>query len=227
LARVENLMSRYLLAFDTATTRTSVALIDGSQTLIEVSHDGATGHGEALPTLVAEVMEGISPSQLQAIAVGIGPGPFTGLRVGIAYARSMAWALDISVIGVCTLDALARGYLAQGSPSLGDFAVATDARRKEVYWACYERSGTRKGDPIVIRSHEIAAELLSLPTVGSGAALYSDDFAARCEPLFPTAAAIGQLALAKLASGEPISTEPLYLRRPDAVPSVSTKVVLQ
>jgi tRNA A37 threonylcarbamoyladenosine modification protein TsaB len=196
LARVENLMSRYLLAFDTATTRTSVALIDGSQTLIEVSHDGATGHGEALPTLVAEVMEGISPSQLQ-------------------------------VIGVCTLDALARGYLAQGSSSLGDFAVATDARRKEVYWACYERSGTRKGDPIVIRSHEIAAELLSLPTVGSGAALYSDDFAARCEPLFPTGAAIGQLALAKLVSGEPISTEPLYLRRPDAVPSVSTKVVLQ
>jgi tRNA threonylcarbamoyladenosine biosynthesis protein TsaB len=227
-------MSRYFLAFDTATTRTSVALIDGSQTLVEVSHDGATGHGEALPTLVAEVMKDISPAELQAIAVGIGPGPFTGLRVGIAYARSMAWALDISVVGVCTLDALARDYLAhvqdysaQTPGALGDFAVATDARRKEVYWASYSREGIRRSDPIVIRSHEISVDLLRIPTVGSGAALYPQDFTAHIEPLFPTAAAIGQLALEKLMSGGLISTEPLYLRRPDAVPSTSAKMVLQ
>ena len=220
-------MSRYLLAIDTATTRTSAALLDGSQALVEVSRDGATGHGEALPVLVAQVLKNISPDQLQAIAVGIGPGPFTGLRVGIAFARTMAWALGIEVVGVCTLDALARDYLAQGYATLGDFAVATDARRKEVYWAAYDRDGNRHGEPIVIRSSEISDELLALPTVGSGALLYSQDFRAHFEPLFPTATSIGQLGLVKLASDELLSTEPLYLRRPDAVPSTSTKAVPQ
>lgn len=218
-------MDRYLLALDTATTRTSVALLDGSQILIEVSRDGATGHGEALPELVTQVLKNISPTQLRAIAVGIGPGPFTGLRVGIAFARSMAWALNISVIGVCTLDALARDHLLQGAPLLSDFAVATDARRKEVYWAVYDRAGNRRGEPIVTRSSKIPGHLLELPTVGSGAALYPQEFSTHLEPLFPTATAIGQLGFEKLISGESLSTEPLYLRRPDAVPPTSGAVV--
>lgn len=226
-------MSRYLLAIDTATTRTSVALLDGPDVLVEVSRDGATGHGEALPILVARVLKNISPDQLEAIAVGIGPGPFTGLRIGIAFARTMAWTLGIKVVGVCTLNALAHDYLGGGSAALGDFAAATDARRKEVYWASYDRDGNRKGEPIVIRPSEISDELLALPTVGSGALLYSENFRAHFEPLFPTATSIGQLGLVKLASGELLSTEPLYLRRPDALPSMpsmpsmSTKVVPQ
>lgn len=215
-------MSQFLLALDTATTRTSVALLDGTQTLVEVSRDGATGHGEALPELVAQALKDISPTQLHAIAVGIGPGPFTGLRVGLAFARSMAWALNINVIGVCTLDALARDYYAQDSALLGGFAVATDARRKEVYWAAYDKYGNRQGEPIVTRSTEIPSHLLALPTVGSGAALYPQEFKTHLMPFFPTAAAIGQLGLEKLLSGQSLSTEPLYLRRPDAIPPTAT-----
>ncbi|OIQ73635.1 tRNA threonylcarbamoyladenosine biosynthesis protein TsaB [mine drainage metagenome] len=218
-------MNEYVLALDTATTRTSVALLDGATTLIEVSHDGATGHGEALPRLAAEALGQISPEQLRAISVGIGPGPFTGLRVGIAFARSMAWALEISVVGVCTLDALARDYVLQEPELSGDFAVSTDARRKEVYWAVYDRVGNRKGDPIVTRSSEISGDLLALPTIGSGAALYPQDFTAHCAPVFPTASSIGRLGFEKLASGELLSTEPLYLRRPDAIPPISPAAV--
>ena len=220
-------MTRYLLALDTATTRTSVALMDGSNTVRELNHDGATGHGEALSALVSEVMMGISPGELSTIAVGIGPGPFTGLRVGLAYARSMAWALEVDVVGVCTLDALAYDYVLQNPDVNTDFAVATDARRKEVYWAAYDWEAKRRADPIVIRSNEIDSELLALPTAGSGAALYADDFTWHVEPLFPTATAIGQLALRKLFKGELGTTEPLYLRRPDAVPSTSPKTALQ
>jgi tRNA threonylcarbamoyladenosine biosynthesis protein TsaB len=225
--RIASLMTRYLLALDTATTRTSVALMDGSQTVRERNHDGATGHGEALSLLVSEVMMGIAPSELSTIAVGIGPGPFTGLRVGLAYARSMAWALEVDLVGVCTLDALAYDYLQRNLDLNSDFAVATDARRKEVYWAAYDKEANRRSDPVVIRSNEIDSELLALPTAGSGAALYADDFTWHVEPLFPTATAIGQLALRKLFTGELGTTEPLYLRRPDAVPSTSGKAALQ
>ena len=215
-------MNRYLLAIDTATTRTSVALLDGPQTIVEVNREGATGHGEALPILVAEVLQNISTKQLEAIAVGIGPGPFTGLRIGIAFARTMAWALEIKVIGVCTLDALAYDYLKDGLAPLGDFAVATDARRKEVYWAAYDRHGIRQGEPVVMRSSDISDRLLRLPTVGSGALLYSNDFSANVEPIYPSGTAIGRLGFAKLDSGEELTSEPLYLRRPDAVPLMSS-----
>ena len=215
-------MSRYLLAIDTATTRTSVALLDGPQTIFEMSRDSATGHGEALPILVSEVLQNISANQLEAIAVGIGPGPFTGLRIGIAFARTMAWALQIKVVGVCTLDALAYDYLKDGLAPLGDFAVATDARRKEVYWAAYDREGIRQGEPVVVHSRDISDRLLKLPTAGNGALLYSNDFSASVAPAYPSATAIGQLGFAKLDAGVELTSEPLYLRRPDAMPPASS-----
>jgi tRNA threonylcarbamoyladenosine biosynthesis protein TsaB len=220
-------MSRYLLAIDTATARTSVALLDGPHTIVEVNREGVTGHGQALPTLVSEVLQSISTNQLEAIAVGIGPGPFTGLRIGIAFARTMAWALEIKVIGVCTLDALACDYLKDGLARSADFAVATDARRKEVYWAAYDRHGIRKDEPIVVRPSDISASLLRLPTVGSGAHLYSNDFSANVEPIYPSATAIGRLGFAKLDGGEVLTTEPLYLRRPDAMPLISSPELLR
>ena len=220
-------MSRYLLAIDTATTRTSVALLDGPHTIVEVNREGATGHGQALPTLVSEVLQSISPNQLEAIAVGIGPGPFTGLRIGIAFARTMAWALELKVVGVCTLDALAYDYLNRVLAPFGDFAVATDARRKEVYWAAYDRHGIRKDEPIVVKSSDISGSLLRLPTVGSGAHLYSNDFSANVEPIYPSATAIGRLGFAKLDGGEVLTTEPLYLRRPDAMPLISSPELIQ
>lgn len=218
-------MSQYLLAIDTATTRTSVALLDGSQLLIEASRDGATGHGEALPDLVTHVLKDISPKQLASIVVGVGPGPFTGLRVGIVFARSMAWALGIDVVGVCTLDAIARDLLDQGHEFAGDFAVATDARRKEVYWAAYDRTGIRLAEPIVTRSSEIPGHLLALPTAGSGAALYPQHFTAPVEPLYPSAASVGRLGFKQIAEGQLGSSEPMYLRRPDAVPPAAATPV--
>jgi len=231
-----------LLALDTATSRTSVALLDGSELVAELSRDGATAHGEALPALAAEILRTISPCQLDYIAVGVGPGPFTGLRVGIAFARAMAWTLEIPVVGVCTLDALAHTHSAErprrsrrAAPSLtssgpvahADFAVATDARRKEVYWAAYDANGERIGEPVVIRPSEIDSDLRSLPTIGSGAGLYPEDFLEIAEPRYPTAHAIGELALAKIESGSPLSTEPLYMRRPDAIPPARPSAVSQ
>ncbi len=232
-------MSRYLLAMDTATSRTSVALLNGGDLVVELSHDGATSHGAALPVLAAEIMERIPSGQLEYLAVGVGPGPFTGLRVGIAFARAMAWALSLPVVGVCTLDALARTHFAErprcspraaplltssGSFAHADFAVATDARRKEVYWAAYDADGERIGEPVVIRPSEIESGLRSLPTIGSGAALYPEAFLEIAEPHYPTGQAIGELALAKIESGEPLSTEPLYMRRPDAIPPARLSV---
>jgi len=214
-------MSQFLLALDTATSRTSVALLDGTKTVLELSGDGATSHGDVLPQLAEQVLKEISSKELNMIAVGIGPGPFTGLRVGIAFANSMAWALGINAIGVCTLDALAHDYLSRNPDHVGHFAVATDARRKEVYWARYESDGSRQGEPIVAQAIDLSLDLLNLPTAGSGAALYPQHFLNHIEPIYPTASAIGQLGLAKVERGDPISTEPLYLRRPDAVPSVT------
>lgn len=226
-------MSRYLLAMDTATSRTSVALLNGDELVVELSHDGATSHGEALPTLTAEIMTRIPSGQLEYLAVGVGPGPFTGLRVGIAFARAMAWALDLPVVGVCTLDALAytkrhhypRQALPTSSITHAAFAVATDARRKEVYWAAYDADGERIGEPVVIRPAEIESGLRSLPTIGSGAALYPEAFLEAAEPQYPTGQAIGELGLAKIDHGEPLSTEPLYMRRPDAIPPAHLSVV--
>ena len=126
------------LAIDTATSRTIVAIIDGDKVLFESFHDGATEHGFAITELVAKALE-ICPKPDQVV-VGMGPGPFTGLRVGITFARSFAMARDIPVIGVCSLDAIAV--------EKSEYTVAIDARRKEIYWASY-KNGVRINGPSV------------------------------------------------------------------------------
>ena len=138
-----------LLAFDTATPFVTVALHDG---------DGRGGrscvserpmkHGEQLAPLIAQALEqaGIVRQDLTAIAVGVGPGPFTGLRVGLVTARTLAFVLDIPVYGVCSLDVLAVEAVDTGAVT-GDFVVATDARRKEVYLASYDAAGRRLHGP--------------------------------------------------------------------------------
>ena len=141
------------LAIDTSTSRTSVAIIEDGSILWSGHRDGATEHGPALPSLVQEGIKGFA---IDKVVVGMGPGPFTGLRVGIAFAQSFALARGISVRGVCSLDAIA----AQVNEK--DFIVTVDARRKEVYWARY-KDGVRVGEPAV-----------SFPADVSGTSIHPD-----------------------------------------------------
>jgi tRNA threonylcarbamoyl adenosine modification protein YeaZ len=169
-----------VLAIDTSTSRTCVAIIDGDTVLYSGHRDGATAHGPSLPELVQEAL---TVTDIDEVVVGMGPGPFTGLRVGIAFAHTFALARDIPVRGVCSLDAIA----AQVSDP--DFIITVDARRKEVYWARYT-NGVRTSEPAV-----------NFPTDVSGATIHAD--------LFPDMKALVNLP------GD--ITEPIYLRRPDAV----------
>ena len=141
------------LAIDTSTSRTSVAIIKDGSILWSGHRDGATEHGPALPSLIQEGIKGFA---INEVVVGMGPGPFTGLRVGIAFAQSFALARGISVRGVCSLDAIAAQLNEK------DFIVTVDARRKEVYWARY-KDGVRVGEPAV-----------SFPADVSGAPIHPD-----------------------------------------------------
>ena len=169
-----------VLAIDTSTSRTSVAIIEAGTALFSGFLDGATAHGPSLPALVQEAL---AVSEVDEVVVGMGPGPFTGLRVGIAFAQSFALAREIPVRGVCSLDAIAAQINER------DFIITVDARRKEVYWARYT-NGVRVGEPAV-----------NFPADVSGAPIHPD--------LFPNMQALVQLP------GN--ITEPIYLRRPDAV----------
>jgi tRNA threonylcarbamoyl adenosine modification protein YeaZ len=128
-----------VLAIDTSTSRTSVAVVQDGKVVFSGFRDGATAHGPSLPALVQEAL---AVSDVDEVVVGMGPGPFTGLRVGIAFAQSFALAREIPVRGVCSLDAIAAQVTDK------DFIITVDARRKEVYWARYT-DGIRVGDPAV------------------------------------------------------------------------------
>jgi tRNA threonylcarbamoyl adenosine modification protein YeaZ len=199
-----------LLAFDTATPAVTVAVCDGARPLAQCTVVDPRRHSELLAPGIRTVLQdaGLERSRLDGIAVGVGPGPFTGLRVGLVTARVLAATLGIPVFGVCTLDALAE---AAGLP--GEFGVATDARRKEVYWARY--AGRRRLDgPHVDRPAVAAARLDGIPVVGAGAGMYPDAFPDHREPHLPSAAALARW----VSAGRPtLSPAPLYLRRPDAV----------
>ena len=172
------------LVIDTSTNRTVVGVVTDGKLIWSRHRDGATAHGPSLPLLVAEAIE---QHNIDQVIVGMGPGPFTGLRVGIAFAHTFARARNIKVMGVCSLDAIA----AQVDEK--DFIVATDARRKEWYWARYTK-GIRIGEPAV--SFPADVEKLGV-TIHFG--------------LFPNL-----IAMTNLATQGSI-TEPMYLRRPDAV----------
>lgn len=145
------------LAIDTSTSRTVVGLLDGGKVLFEKYAEGATDHGRAVSELVAQAL--LNKPEPEQIVVGMGPGPFTGLRVGIAFARTFALAREIPVIGVCSLDAIETGK--------SDYTVAIDARRKEIYWARYE-GGKRVEGPSVNKPDEVSDFIIDLyPNVSS------------------------------------------------------------
>ncbi|MFF2650963.1 tRNA (adenosine(37)-N6)-threonylcarbamoyltransferase complex dimerization subunit type 1 TsaB [Streptomyces sp. NPDC058045] len=215
-----------LLALDTATPAVTVALHDGDAVLASLSRVDARRHGELLLPAVDRALTeaGRTLAEVTEIAVGVGPGPYTGLRVGLMTADTFGLALGVPVHGVCTLDALAHAYRATGGP--GPFTVATDARRKEVYWARYADDGTRTGGPAVDRPAEIAEQVAGMPAVGSGAELYPEVFRDIRPPALADAAALAAFAVERLAAGEELlPPRPLYLRRPDAQVPKNYKVV--
>ena len=166
---------------ETSTSRTIVGVIDGDNVLFEKFHEGATDHGRALSELVAQALKVCAPPQ--QVIVGMGPGPFTGLRVGISFAHTFGLARNIPVIGVCSLDAI--------DIKEDQYTVAIDARRKEIYWARY-KDGHRVEGPSVSKPAEVNGFIIDQ---------YPD-----------------MKKLVALSSTQNI-TEPLYLRRPDAVPT--------
>ncbi len=210
-----------LLGLDTATPAVTVALHDGGQPLAQLVTVDAHRHAELLAPAIAKVIAdaGATPGDLTGIVAGVGPGPFTGLRVGLVTARVLGAALGIPVYGVCSLDAIAADVVAGpgGDPGpAGDFLVATDARRRELYWARYERSGRRIAGPEV--SAPAAIPAAGLPAAGEGPMLYPELLPDGLGPAFPAAATLCRIALAVLADGRGgvlLPPEPLYLRRPD------------
>ena len=222
-----------LLAFDTATPAVTVALRGDEGVLAEHTEVDARRHGELLAPGIEKVLAaaGRARTELTGVAVGVGPGPFTGLRVGLMTARALGDALEIPVHGVCTLDILAAEVMsaAQGPGSAADgrFAVATDARRREVYWATYDAAGRRETDPFVDRPAEIAERLTGLAVAGQGPRLYPEQFPHALEPALPSAAVLAELT-ARLLREDPAALllpHPLYLRRPDAVEPGARKSV--
>ena len=223
-----------LLAIDTSTSAIAVALHDGRNVLAERSTIDARHHTEHVAPSISAVLEetGRTAAEVTAVAVGVGPGPFTGLRVGMVTASVFAHARGIPVHGVCSLDALAHEAVRSGAVQ-GEFVVATDARRKEVYWARYAvepaDGGTRARrltDPAVDYPVTVAEVLDGAAVVGRGTVLYPDLLAPAAGPLDVSAGALAEVALAEIGAGKAVPVEPLYLRRPDAAPAHPRKPAL-
>ena len=216
-----------VLGLDTATPASTVAVAEvtggGLRGLAERRTVDPRAHGELLaPQIHATLMEaGAGPADLAAIVAGVGPGPFTGLRVGLATAASMGQALGVPTYGVCSLDGLG---LAAGP---GRVLVATDARRREVYHATY-LDGRRVTEPQVARPADVTVE--ADRAVGEGALKYSEVLGLPIDEhvLYPPGVALISLAADRIRAQAPGDRlTPLYLRRPDAVESAGRKHVLQ
>ncbi|PQP43621.1 tRNA (adenosine(37)-N6)-threonylcarbamoyltransferase complex dimerization subunit type 1 TsaB [Mycolicibacterium austroafricanum] len=205
-------MSRLVLAIDTATPAVTAGVLrvdgDAVEVLAEQVTVDARAHAERLtPNIVDALADAaVSVDQLDAVVVGCGPGPFTGLRVGMATAAAFGHALGVPVRGVCSLDAIAAG-------STGDVLVVTDARRREVYWARY-RDGLRVDGPAVNAAVDVPGGAEAVAGSPEHAALFE---LPRLAPVYPTAA--GLVAAVADWVSEPDPLVPLYLRRPDARPS--------
>lgn len=220
-----------VLTLDTATPAVTAGVVrvdaGGVRVCAEQVVVDPRRHGELLAPAVRDVIRdaGTVPGQIDAVVAGVGPGPFTGLRVGLVTAVSFADAVGIPTYGVCSLDAVAEA----ADPAARRLLVATDARRREVYWAVYA-DGERTAGPAVTRPAELAGRLPALGVTamaGAGAATYADVLGLPLvEPPYPTVAGLARRAAHRLLGNGPAEPlTPLYLRRPDAVPPAARKSV--
>ena len=219
-----------VLALDTATPAVTAGVVEvapdtagsgpGSVTTrsVRVAHD-ARKHGELLmPAVLAVCAEaGATLHDIGAIVVGAGPGPFTGLRVGMVTAAALGDALDVPVHGVCSLDAIAAEAVRDAAAD-GPLLVATDARRREVYWAAYDAAGARTAGPYVEAPAVLADRLAELGVTAAAGSCAGGLGLPLVPPPTPGPGGLVACALDALRSGtRPGPVEPLYLRRPDAV----------
>lgn len=238
-----------VLAVDTSTPTVtagvvSVSTVGAPTVLAERTTHGARRHVEALAPQIVECLQvaGAAATDISAVVAGVGPGPFTGLRVGLATAAAFADAIGRPCYAVTSLDAIARAAVEH--PDLADadidpasaFLVCTDARRREVYWAMYGAAGEPLTPPDVARPAAVrewceAAGRIPTPrwAVGAGATLYADTFQLPIPvTAVPTAAALVTIASPRILAAAP--SEPLtphYLRRPDAEVATVRKSVLE
>lgn len=193
-----------ILAIDTSAAISVAVVAPDGKVLVRRSEFAPRGHAELLTSLVEGCLSEAAVARADRIVVGTGPAPFTGLRVGIVTARTLAYAWNVPIDGVCSLDALAVGVE-------GACTVVADARRKEVYWATYV-DGVRTSGPHVSAPSEVDVHG---EVRGRGALLYPEVFP-KAVPGDPDPAALVTVADAARAAGaHDLSTEPLYLRRPD------------
>jgi tRNA threonylcarbamoyladenosine biosynthesis protein TsaB len=221
-----------ILAIDTSTETCAVALGDGLA-WDERSLAAGHRHSELLLPMIRSLLDhhGTTLEQLDGLAFGAGPGAFTGLRIACGVAQGLALGAGLPVIGVSTLEALAE--TARQRYSAGKVIAALDARAQEVYAAAYRHDGVRWHEAVA--PAVIGPAAVTLPDgggwtgVGSGFAAYPalrercHPVLASCEPaLFPSATAIGTLALPRLADGEGVAARdaaPIYLRHKVALTS--------
>ena len=215
-------MPDLVLALDT-TTDVTVGVARGREVLASDRVTDRMAHVEQLVPLVHRTLAaaGATLGDVAHVVVGLGPGPFTGLRVGIITAQVLAHVQHAGLHGVCSLDviALAHAGSAEDVPSAREFVVATDARRKEVYWARYAANGYRVSGPEVSSPDDVPR----LPTVGPAADLYADRLDVVPGPRVLDPGLLAAHGLDLPSAG----TEPLYLRRPDAAEPARRKSVLR
>ncbi|HMM82155.1 MAG TPA: tRNA (adenosine(37)-N6)-threonylcarbamoyltransferase complex dimerization subunit type 1 TsaB [Terrimesophilobacter sp.] len=207
-----------LLAIDTS-AGTGVALVEGDVILAERVVEDTRRHAEVIGSLVTECLAdaGVAVAALTGIAVGMGPGPFTGLRVGIAAANAFALGAQKPLLRVASHDAIAFGHYASGGG--GALLVTTDARRRERYWSAFSGCDehflpVRSAGPGIVRPDALESEL--------------PDHAhhIRLDAEWVSAGAVGRLAERMAAHGRDFAgRSPLYLRSPDVTLSAGPKRV--
>lgn len=231
-----------ILAIETAVEQVGVALADHRGVIAQASVSSDRQHAESLAPMIQFVLAqcGARMNDVSALAVDIGPGLFTGMRVGIATAQSLAWALDVPVAPICSLDALAvnagRSGLSADDPVADEIvATALDARRGEVYWCLHRVRATGSGlvrftEPVVSAPDDLAIHLADraepVLCIGTGFERHRETFeslayARLADPAlrFPTAPAVALLAQPMVAADQAVAPDavvPLYLRPPDA-----------
>ncbi|NBU31713.1 MAG: tRNA (adenosine(37)-N6)-threonylcarbamoyltransferase complex dimerization subunit type 1 TsaB [Actinobacteria bacterium] len=205
-----------ILAIDTS-VGISVAIHDGTETVSEFSTGQHGSQGELTAKYIQSLLDDADcfAKDIRTVLVGVGPGPFTGLRVGITTALTFAHALQIPVHGICSLDAV-------GFTQSKECIVVSDARRKELYWARYQ-DRIRVSEPAVDKPNQISNLLNNLSVIGPAAQMYPEFFTGELVEL--RAGFLADLYVSELAEIKPVL--PLYLRKPDAVEPVGVKQVLR